>query len=255
MGKHPAAPDFLKLGVVDKRGAADPLLASFSRWLDNGYSRYGGRSRDDGPYYSWRFFARGPHDGFICGILKQSRDRVGRPYPLMILGSGMVSGWRRNWRYLPYACEHTWNEMEWIGRDEPYGLEAFRESLRRIEPPVDCWETVRKQHAVLNRKSTPGTHAYTPSPCLGVRLNALFSPYLREDRFTLKIGGAIQDGAPYVLTHIFSFISDRTPDPPAAAFFNGPPDSLWLAYSHRQLSSAVFRQVWCLAPQEAEGRS
>ena len=85
VGKHPVAADYIRLGN------STSLLDAVADWVAKGYDellRMDGRSQDS---HSWRFWLRGvKKDTLICGLCRDSSDRIGRPYPLMIMGEGRL---------------------------------------------------------------------------------------------------------------------------------------------------------------------
>ena len=62
---------------------------------------------------SWRFWAKGANKkALVCGVARDSSDSVGRPYPLLVVGTGPLADWEDEWELLPAACENTWNQMD-----------------------------------------------------------------------------------------------------------------------------------------------
>ena len=83
---------------------------------------------------------KGPRKGFLaCGLLRDSSDSLGRPYPLLIIGSGSLQGWEERWDLLPLACERSWEQMESIATGTFLDFEHLQEEVRRIEPPRPQW--------------------------------------------------------------------------------------------------------------------
>lgn len=94
-GKHPAARDFFRVGQEF------PMLKIFSRWVDDGYTVLARKNNNFLPN-SWRFWAKGAvRDFLMCGLIKDSSDRIGRNYPLLIIGTGLLRGMGRTMG--PYA--------------------------------------------------------------------------------------------------------------------------------------------------------
>ena len=109
VGKHPVAADYIQLE------SGSSLLNALSDWMTKGYDQIN-RSGDprQGPY-SWRFWLRGVQKGgLICGLGRDSSDRIGRPFPLLIMGEGLLKGWEKTWGLLPVMLAKTWGRMEFI---------------------------------------------------------------------------------------------------------------------------------------------
>jgi len=51
----------------------------------------------------------------VCGVVRDSVDRLGRPYPLLVLGTGSLREWESHWDLLPYACLPVWQRIEYLG--------------------------------------------------------------------------------------------------------------------------------------------
>ncbi len=129
-GKHPVASDFFRLGEEFSLGKG------FSEWVGNGYKVLTSRGRADQGLYFWRFWARGAQKGTLaCGVLRDSSDRVGRPFPLLIMGMGPLKGWEEAWDLLPFACETTWNQIEYLSALVVNDFKKLENEYGQIRPP------------------------------------------------------------------------------------------------------------------------
>ena len=160
VGKHPALKDYFTLGVLRQVGQG------FREWVQAGYerasAREGGASRG---FYSWRFWMKDPRKGFLaCGLLRDSSDSLGRPYPLLIIGSGSLQGWEERWDLLPLACERSWEQMESISTRTFFDFNQLQEEVRRIKPPRPQWSKFLEvqQESPATGKSPEGVAAI---PC------------------------------------------------------------------------------------------
>lgn len=133
-GKHPATSDFFQAGL------AFPLMKGFSDWVDNGYqalTKKGGGC--PGPL-AWRFWARsGEKERLAVGLLRDSSDRLGRPYPLLIMGTGPLNGWEDHWDLVPFACEGAWNQMEYLSAQSFKEFQSFESEIQNVRPPQARW--------------------------------------------------------------------------------------------------------------------
>lgn len=127
-GKHPVIKDYFKLGQYGS------LIKIFSEWVDSGYQQIAPKKKSS--VYSWRFWARGlKRDGMGCGVVRDSRDQLARPYPLLIMGAGPLAGWEDQWDLIPLACERTWTQMEFLCTKTLDSLKQLEEETRKIPPP------------------------------------------------------------------------------------------------------------------------
>lgn len=141
LGKHPAARDYFHLGEQN------PFASALSEWMDSGYRRIS-EQREKGAYpiQSWRFCLKGHKKGHIvCGIVRDSCDGVGRPYPILVLGTGSLEKWEGYWDLLPYALERTWCEMEHLSTSRYTGLKELEEDLHILPPPQAEWADFQAQ--------------------------------------------------------------------------------------------------------------
>lgn len=139
VGKHPAAADYIRLG------GSSSLMDAVADWAAKGYNellRINGRPQGS---HSWRFWLRGvKKGGLICGLGLDSSDRIGRPYPLMIVGEGTQKGWEKNWTTLPDQLNRTWKQLEYIASRRYEDAGAMEEEILGLPPPL----TESANHAV-----------------------------------------------------------------------------------------------------------
>jgi type VI secretion system protein VasJ len=125
-GKHPVVKDYIRIGQ-----AAGHLEIMY-RWVEEGYPRVAGSSRQ----HSWRFFARGLRPGDLSlGLLRDSLDGAGRPFPFLIMGTGRIDGWEQRWVFLPGACDGIWERMEFLCARRVFDLEELKGDINRLPPP------------------------------------------------------------------------------------------------------------------------
>ena len=127
-GKHPSARDYFKIG------ADFPLGRAFSEWAGKGYEGIVTKNRSVSGQASWRFWTReARRDHVVCGILRDSSDAFGRPYPLLVMGSGPVAGWDTNWDLVPFACENAWVQMEYLSARPFIDLRTFEAEVQKFQ--------------------------------------------------------------------------------------------------------------------------
>jgi hypothetical protein len=126
-GKHPVARDYISIGFIS-RG-----LREFSGLVEKAFIKTGSSARK---YVSYRYFLKGRGKGMIsCGILKDSRDAVGREYPLVVAGYGAIAGWEERWEALPAAMSAVCSEAEYISSRKFATLDEFKAGLTRLGVP------------------------------------------------------------------------------------------------------------------------
>ena len=150
VGKHPVAKDFLKLGE------SIPLVNDLSAMLKTAYSTLTSRSNSAPGFSSWRFWSKGSgKDSLICGIVRDSSDKMGRPYPFLIIGSGQLKDWELQWDLLPFACENTWCQFEYLSTQNFDHVKKLEEELAGIRPPTAQWSEHSDRRKCLNQIGSP----------------------------------------------------------------------------------------------------
>ena len=145
-GKHPLVKDYLAIGQ------GSHLAGALATWVERGFSPL---ARVAGPH-SWRFWARGGGKGELaCGLLCASRDSIGRPYPLLILGQGPLPGWEGNWDLLTLALEPCWRQLEELARAQSGAVPELEGRLWGLEPPRVDWDGSRELVHALPRAAAP----------------------------------------------------------------------------------------------------
>lgn len=129
-GKHPVARDYFKISHNT------PVFDAFESWAEKGYAALKKSQKLDQEVYSWRFFAKGLKKGdLISGVVKDSSDSIGRPFPLLIIGEGKLDGCEEHWELLPYYFEKTWDQLEYISSRRLTGLSDFEKEIKSIKRP------------------------------------------------------------------------------------------------------------------------
>ncbi|MDD4356963.1 MAG: type VI secretion system protein TssA, partial [Smithellaceae bacterium] len=150
VGKHPVAKDFLKLGE------SIPLVNDLSAMLKTAYSTLTSKSNSVPGFSSWRFWSRGTgKDSLVCGIVRDSSDKMGRPYPFLIIGSGQLKDWELQWDLLPFACENTWCQFEYLSTQKFDSVKKLEEELANIRPPSPQWSEHSDRRKSLNQIGSP----------------------------------------------------------------------------------------------------
>lgn len=217
-GKHPVVKDFIMIGTET------PLLRTLSRWVEEGFARVGASA----DLHSWRFFARpGRSGGLSCGLVRDSRDNAGRPFPLLVVGSGTLAGWERSWERLPAAFDQIWSRIEFMCAKRAHDLAELKSDLDALPAPaLDC--------------GSPRCTA--PREGAGPRLSS-------GGMCTVPLAGG-EDHIAEVVRKLAGMRegSGITPD---AVFIGGTRERSFLVAFARALSSEDFVSLWSMGGQDA----
>ncbi len=231
-GKHPAALDYFRVG--DDL----PLAGALSDWIDRGFASLALKDRPTISLCSWRFWIReGAGDGLTCGVIRDSADGAGRPYPLMITGSGPLPGSTNNWELMPFACEHVWTRMEHIASRPFSDVTRLEEELQTIPPPRGDWDGFREQGKGLSAKTTE---------IMERRIRAISdeNPFLSLDGETGDHFAAIN------LCHHLLQLKNGVP--PSTVFMGGTGERSWFVPFKRAITKADFVELWTVSERPDE---
>lgn len=242
IGKHPAAGDYLRLGD------ATPLISGIAAWVDGGYVTVEGKKRGMADSSSWRFWTKGNGPGELaCGVVRDSSDRFGRPYPLLLIGAGTVREWERNWDLLPYACLPVWERAEYLGAQRYEEIGRFETAIRGLTFPVPewaAWSARRKREAVDPTGGDGSAHLdQEPGREGGGTVPGGSSRFVRLD------GGYGKEPFPQALGWL-SRIREIDAEPPNAVFFGGTLSRSYLGLFRRRLSPPDFARLWNITAEE-----
>jgi len=210
-GKHPIVKDYISLGQET------PLLHVFSRWVEEGYHKV----NKDTTHRSWRFFAKGMKRAELsCGLLRNSHDGVGRPFPFIILGSGPLEGWEPRWEILPLAFDTLWERMEYLCAKRVFDLTELKKDIERLPNPSLPEEG---QFVVESGSELPQQQ----DGILSIPLKGTGDP--REEIIQCLM--------------LFKSSSHHIPD---AVFIGGPAEQSFLVIFTRSLNMADFKKLWAV---------
>ncbi len=231
-GKHPMVNDYIYLGEEF------PLMKVFSDWIKGGYQIVASKKGDKILSNSWRFWTRGTEkDNLVCGLLRDSSDGVGRPYPLLLLGTGPLKNWHKGWDLLTFACEKTWSQMEYISTRMWKNLQTLEEEIAHLKPPVPQWTDFLKEKKQL--LETRLTYSRDQKNILS-KVTELSE---RQEIFLCLDRQMEEDTFSQMLLWHFSF-KDRCKDIPKIIFMGGTAEKLFLVILNRPLSSGDFTRLW-----------
>lgn len=135
-GKHPAAGDYLRLGD------SFPTARILADWMEKGYpSSSGAETASAGVKMAcgWRFWSAGEKGNLACGLVRDSNDSIGRPYPLLVVGEGPLRAWQESWENIPSACERAWSYIEYCVTKNCRDLKQLEREILNTPSPTDDW--------------------------------------------------------------------------------------------------------------------
>lgn len=228
-GKHPAARDYFCVGPTAQ------VVKAFSDWVEKGYKILSSKRSPSTKLHSWRFWARGPmRDALICGVGRDSSDGLGRPYPLLIMGTGPLEGWEDQWDLLPFACEKTWSQMEYLCTKRFMDFKQFEDEVRIIRPPYPGWSELISQRGGSQRASSRNPE----------EMESIASSLPDKPEFFVPLDGE-PSSDPFALAGLWhAFLKARNRTVPNAVFMGGAHDRTYLAVFRRALASTDFVRLW-----------
>lgn len=242
-GKHPLAADYFRLNVTT------PLQQAFETWVAEGFAALPEKGGAHHEICSWRFWSKGGRKGHLaCGLLKASSDRMGRPYPLLIVGDGYINGWEQKWAQLPDLLKAGWHQMEDIASRRLDDLSGFEKALRSLKTSVSEWPAEpqnggKEGEPPVSEAGAAGGGinfaALEPSGDAGqwmIRLDKLPSP--DGDAVPERLGGQLEKQGVVL---------------PNALFIGGSPKQQFLVVFNRSLRTTDFVNLWTVGKGKREG--
>jgi type VI secretion system protein VasJ len=238
--------DFLRVG----KGFS--LASGFVDWIENGYRSIAQKHRLGLPSRSWRFWARGAgRDILACGIVKDSSDSLGRPYPLLIIGTGPLKQWEERWNLLPFSCETTWDRIEYLAAQNPRDFSVFERDIAYINPPIPDWSEFADRIKDIREKWANSDHNATAWSLTELeRRSSEFT--VRGESFISLEGLPIHKHFPLInLEHLVC--KSQVKDIPNATFMGGTFENTCLAFFKRPLLPYDFVRLWNVASVDPSG--
>jgi type VI secretion system protein VasJ len=237
-GKHPAAKDYFSIG-------RDHLLFRvMADWVKNGYEMLGATSKGYASENSraYRFWGRGwKRHTVSVGILKDSCDLIGRPYPLLLVGAGVLERWEAHWDLLPFAFESTWGYLEYIAAKRLQDLDQLNSELVFCKAPEPDWPRFMNERHLSAEKEEyreneqPLDIHNIEKGMLSLEKNAEVVWPL--DRDGVSVGASVVKAWHYFLKTRFGAI-------PHTVFLGGFPNRDHIAVFSRALNPADFIRLW-----------
>ncbi len=222
IGKHPVAKDYIRIGTPS------PLIEALGEWVANGYRQLNPAKEPPRSFYSWRFWLRGIKKGeIICGLGRDSSDRIGRPYPLLIAGQGLLKGWEKKWIELPRMLGRSWQSMEYIAARRFDELDALESALAGLEAP----EKQIPAAAETEMKMPAGMAAF-------------HQELDREGIAMVRLNHEMQDDSEAAVRQYHLQLEGCCRQIPRGVFVGGTPQQTGLVAVQHPLGKADFLKLW-----------
>lgn len=239
-GKHPGLKDYFSLG------GDSPMLTAFADWIEKGYRGLAERSGSPGSLISYRFWVGGPRGGSIlCGVVKDSSDSVGRPYPLILMGMGPLADWESHWHQVPRACEPAWVQLESISTRSYRDFKQMESDLRAMKSPAPDWGAFEAERdATVEPEAEEGETA---------EISGISTERADSAVLVLPVSGDRLGDSTGNLVRLHRMLKRRSGEMPKAVFMGGRPDRTLLAAFRRPLLAEDFGRLWlAFRTQEAK---
>ncbi len=241
-GKHPTARDYFRAG------SNLPLTKAFSQWVENGYQLLGEERNRTNDFSSWQFWIKGSDKEILaCGIEKDSSDSLGRSYPLLIMGTGLLNEWQDHWNLLPFALEKTWRRMEHLSVHRYASIKRLEDEISSISPPSSEWSAFASIIKELEENN--------PSICDDWKI--LDTPSFQNDSsgraeqnaYFVPLTGRYPDHPMTEICFLLFLLKIRLESVPNAMFVGGLPEKSYLVVFARPLVSSDFVRLWSISDE------
>jgi type VI secretion system protein VasJ len=239
-GKHPAAKDYFRLGEET------PFVEGLFNWVENGYQLLTTKANATPDYCSWRFWVReAGKDSLVCGVVRVSSDSLGRPYPLVIMGAGPLRNWQENWDILPFACEKTWCQIEYLASNLFENFKKLEDEIRTIRPPTANWPELAAKRKGLYEIGSP-LDPYASFLDFRELKKLATATADKTEVFVSLDRGPCNDKIMHVsLWHLLFRESAKAI--PNALFMGGTLEKALITFFKRPLKPADFIQLWSVS--------
>jgi type VI secretion system protein VasJ len=145
------------------------------------------------------------------------------------MGTGLLNGWEDHWDLLPFACERTWNQIEYLAAFAVNDLKKFELEVQQIRPPHPGWPDFEMKRGELKEmESQIPFRPDQPEFLIDLKMNS------NRDHLTQ-------------VCHYHSLIRSRIKTAPNAIFIGGTLERTWLSLFRRPLQSSDFVQLWSVS--------
>jgi type VI secretion system protein VasJ len=239
-GKHPALKDYFSSGT------SEHLAQGFSDWVKSGFQMASSRKNTPSPICSWRFWVKGAQkETLACGLVRDSSDSLGRSYPILFLGTGVLENWEEYWDLLPLACETSWVQMEYLSTRNLSGLKHLEEELQRIRPPIAAWTEMIGRRGSL--KDAWGMAESQGSTSNWDDWERRVASRIQDPNFFLSLDEESFSDSPAAVIFWHFHLKKKLKVIPNAIFIGGTLEKIFLGVFTQPLLPADFDEMWTVS--------
>ncbi len=229
-GKHPMAGDYFQVG------SSPAILNAFADWVKNGFQLVSARASRALSQYSWRFWARGTNRGsLVCGIIKDSSDKIGRPYPLLISGTGRLKNWLNHWELVPFVLNKPWEYIENLSITRFADFSRLEAQTRMITPPQPQWSEFSSQ---IDKNTTNND---CPS---GQLIENVIKELSQKDECLITLSNGIASDFFFQACLWHLCLEQNCKEAPNMVFMGGIQDKAFMFICNRPLVYKDFVTLW-----------
>jgi len=237
-GKHPVSRDFFRFG------SDFPLMKNFSDWVEKGYAMLNSENKASHNTCSWRFWAKGPYkEALLCGLVRDSNDKLGRPYPLLIMGMGTLNAWEDQWDLLPFACEKTWNQIEYLSAQMYNDFKKLEIEVHNIRSPYSEWsefKTTRESTLEFVEKLDDTSSQYL------VDLENHASKLSKKTEYMICLDNKLFHNQTVLINYWLFLFKAHLNTIPNAIFMGGTIEKTYMVFFRRHLTPSDFPKLWSI---------
>ncbi len=216
-GKHPAFDDYFSVNMNT------PLANALSAWVESGM-KSGGTADKNKVIRSFRFWVLGiKKEELILGIVRDSSDRLGRIYPLLIIGRTRMKNRDKQWPGIFSDFEPVFRAFEEMTTSRYVAFKEFEASL-------------------LNVQAEPNFE--TSDTNLSNSLTAWFKQEKENSALALPVSELLDKFGSHPHAPPKKGIFKTDPPPPGAVFLGGLPDNPMVNLYNRPLGTRDFHNLF-----------
>ncbi|WDP92872.1 MAG: type VI secretion system-associated protein TagF [Desulfobacter sp.] len=125
-GKHPAFGDYFSINME-----ASPLAGALSAWIEQGVKleKFLGAKTNT---CAFRFWIKGiKKEDLVLGIVRDSSDSMGRPYPLLVMSTFRMKDRERQWHNIFTWFDPVFRRFEEVAAARHETFRAFETAISR----------------------------------------------------------------------------------------------------------------------------
>ena len=214
--------------------------------MEKGYKTLVSNDMTDREPVAWRFWARGTEkDHIVCGVLRDSSDSLGRPYPLLIIGNGYLKDWGKYWDLLPFAVEKPWSRIEYLSTHMFNGFNKLEVEFEKIGAPHPEWSDFNSKRKELMESEPTLNYNVLPRDLNEVENKVSILSDKTEGFIYLNKNRNYDQFALISYLHIFLKMHNKSV--PNAVFMGGTFEHTYLDFLKRPLITDDFIHLWSIS--------